>query len=80
MKKQRDFSPPDLHAEAARLLYLCLIPILLALVGAVLYAWCTAGDPMAERILGELLHSIGVSALLAFGGGLLLDFEIRRQE
>lgn len=71
---------PSLHAAAAKLLRQCLVPILLCLAGALLYAWYNYGDPTALRTLRELLHSIAISTVLAIGGALLLDCEIRMHE
>ena len=71
---------PALHDRAAKLLCLCLVPILLYLCGAVWYGLRTLGDPVAMHLVRELLHSVGISALLALGGALLLDCEIRLRE
>lgn len=80
MKKKTRIPLPSLHERAAKLLRRCLAPILLCLAGALLYAWYNYGDPTALPILRELLHSIGISAVLAIGGALLLDCEIRMHE
>lgn len=71
---------PVLHDAAQKLLCRCLVPILLCLVGTAVYGWYMRGDPAAVPILRELLHSIGISGVLAIGGALLLDCEIRLHE
>lgn len=71
---------PLLHRTAARLLWICLVPILLTLGGIVLLADWHRGDPTVLPMLRELLHTVAVSLVLALGGGLLLDLEIRNRE
>lgn len=73
-------SLPDLHAGAVRLLKVCLVPILLTLCGIAVFAAWHRGDPTVLPLLRELLHTVAASLLLALGGGLLLDLEIRRTE
>lgn len=80
MHRKTRKSLPNLHDRAAKLLCLCLFPILLYLCGTVWYGLEMRGDPVAMHLVRELLHSIGISALLALGGALLLDSEIRLRE
>lgn len=80
MKRNRRAHPLLLHKAAKKLLWLCLVPILLTLIGIAVYAYLHHGDPTVLPILRELLHTVAFSAMLAVGGALLLDYEIRRRE
>ncbi len=71
---------PVLHKQAERLLLFCLLPILLTLGGVAVFAYGNRGDPTVLPLVRELLHTVAFSLVLALGGGLLLDLEIRRRE
>lgn len=70
----------SLHKKAEKLLWICLVPILLTLIGIAVYAWYHCGDPTVLPLVRELLHTVAFSLSLAVGGALLLDFEIRKGE
>ena len=71
---------PTLHARAVHLLWICLAPILLTLIGVAVAAHRLHDDPVAASLLFALLHTVARSILLAIGGALLLDLKIRREE
>ncbi len=80
MKRNRKATRPVLHKKAEKLLWICFVPILLTLIGIAVYAWYFRGDPTVLPLVRELLHTVAFSVLLAVGGALLLDFEIRKGE
>ena len=80
MKRKRKAMSLTLHEKAEKLLWICLVPILLTLVGIAVFAILHRGDPTVRPLVRELLHTVAFSAALAVGGALLLDFEIRKGE
>lgn len=79
IKKQK-FALPALTEPAVRLLAFCCRMILVYLPFVCIYAWRTCGDLYARTLVLEMLRSAAISAMLALGGGLLLDCELRARE
>lgn len=78
-KKRKNTLPP-LTDPAIKLLAACCLVILVYLASVAVYAWHTQGDLYARIYVWEMLHSAAISAVLAIGGGLLLDCELRARE
>ena len=70
--------PPALMPAAARLLYICLSVISLYLLAAAVYAGGEPCDILRRDNAFELLRSAYLASVLAFGGALVLDLDVRR--
>ncbi|MBQ5390710.1 MAG: hypothetical protein IIU58_07370 [Clostridia bacterium] len=79
-KNKQKYIVPALGLPARRLFTLCVGLILGYLPFVGIYAWCTMGDLTARVLVLEMLHSAAISAVLALGGALLLDCELRARE
>lgn len=75
---QRPNRPPALVPAAARLLYICLTLNCLYLLGVALYVGGT-GDALRQSNAYELLRSAYIASVLALGGALVLDLDLRRE-
>ena len=75
---QRPNRPPALVPAAARLLYICLAINCLYLLGVALDAGGGTGDALRQGNAYELLRSAYIASVLALGGALVLDLDLRR--
>ena len=75
---QRPNRPPALVPAAARLLYICLTLNCLYLLGVALYAGGGTGHSLRQSNAYELLRSAYIASVLALGGALVLDLDLRR--
>lgn len=80
MHRTKKQTLPALTAPAVRLLTICAFLILAYLPFVCIFAWRSGGDLHARALVLEMLHSAAISVVLALGGGLLLDCELRARE
>ena len=69
----------ELHSKAAKIFTVCFSLIALYLAATVIYGFFSLGSARASAILLEMLHSSAISALLALGGVILIDTELKRR-
>lgn len=70
---------PEMKPLSRKLIYLCLALILIYLAFIVAYTEFSPKPPMLSTTM-QMLQSAFLSAVIALGGGILLDFEIRKSE
>ncbi len=70
---------PQIKPFAEKLIWFCLVLIILYLVMTVAYVKLSS-EPLRFFIAFEMLESALLATLLSLGGGILLDFEIRNSD
>lgn len=77
---KKAWQPPALKRAARLLLYICFGLICVYLTATALYAGGAPRDILRRDNAFSMLESAYISSLIALGGALVLDYDIRASE